>query len=71
MTTEGSAIPVPADFPVEWDDGQRGVGRSPTDRKGGRVGLRTLLLRDARRGLRQRLADVLAMPLQPIVRFFG
>ena len=49
--------------------GQLGVGRSPTYPKGGWVGLRTLLLRDARHGLRQRLVNVLAMPLQPIANF--
>ena len=41
-------------------------GAEPHTPKGGRVGLRIPLLRDARRGLRERLADVLAMPLQPI-----
>ena len=57
----GSAVARHADSLSD----QRGVGRSTTDPKGGRVGLRTPLLNDARRGLRQRLADVLAMP-QPI-----
>ena len=46
-------------------------GGAPQIRRVGGVGLRTPLLRDAtrrdaRRGLRQRLADVLAMLLQPL-----
>ncbi len=62
------AVTRPGQRGVGWrPTTRRGVGRSPTDPKGGWVGLRTPLLRDARCGLRQRLADVLAMPLQPIV----
>ena len=56
----------PGQAPSGRRSGQRGVGRSRTDPKGGRVGLRAPLLRDARRDLRQRLVDVLAMPLQTI-----